>query len=83
MRIPPSPYAAYTSGPTAPGAAPRPAQPAKPAAPPAAVLRDVLTADEHAWFTDAEATGPVCYGQKGTLESAPAPQLGRRLDVRG
>jgi hypothetical protein len=81
MRIPPSPYAAYTTGPAAPGGAPRPAQPAKPVAPPPA-LREVLTADERAWFTDADVTGPVCYGQQGQLETAPAPRLGRRLDVR-
>jgi hypothetical protein len=81
MRIPPSPYAAYT-GPSAPSGTPRPTPAPRPTVP-AVALRDVLTSDERAWFADADATGPVCYGQQGTLESAPTPRLGRRLDVRG
>lgn len=71
-----------------PNAAPaRPAAPSAPAAPAAAAqaakpesaLWSVLSAEERAFFLDAQAMGPISYGPGARTLDAP---LGQRLDVR-
>ncbi|NOT07887.1 MAG: hypothetical protein HOP28_06740 [Gemmatimonadales bacterium] len=79
MQIPASPYARYLP----PVERPAPSPPSGIASPQSSTLRDVLTPEEQQFFADAEALGPLWYGHAGVKDSAPAPPLGQRLDVRG